>query len=107
MYPHARRSGLIPGGIPAINSNMENNKPAITLHELAPSQRPQERLEEFGAAVLSDHELLAMLLRSGSQKMDVLALATSIIREAGSLALLVRFWTGILDYALSPGIGER
>ncbi len=77
---------------------------AFTLHELAPSQRPQERLEEHGAAALGDHELLAMLLRSGSQKMDVLAMATSIIREAGSLAGLLRWELG--DFTGQHGVGK-
>jgi len=74
------------------------------LRELAPSQRPQERLEEFGASALSDSELLAMLLRSGSRKMDVLELATSIIQEAGSLAGLLRW--DVTDFTAQHGVGK-
>ena len=74
------------------------------LRELAPSQRPQERLEEFGASALSDSELLAMLLRSGSRKMDVLELATSIIQEAGSLAGLLRW--DVTDLTAQHGVGK-
>jgi DNA repair protein RadC len=77
---------------------------AFTLRELAPCQRPQERLEQFGAAALSDSELLAMLLRSGSRKMDVLTLANTIIREAGSLAGLLR-WR-VEDFVGQHGIGN-
>lgn len=83
---------------------MEKQHRAFTLHELAPSQRPQERLEQFGASALSDTELLAMLLRSGSQKMDVLTLASAIIREAGSLAGLLRW--NIKNFTGQHGVGK-
>jgi len=83
---------------------MNNNSHTFTLHELAPSERPQERLEKFGAGALSDSELLAMLLRSGSQKIDVLSLATSIISEAGSLAGLLR-WK-LTDFTGQHGVGK-
>lgn len=42
------------------------------LRETAVGERPQERLERFGAAALSDTELLALLLRSGTRGQDVL-----------------------------------
>ena len=35
---------------------------------IPPSERPQERLEKLGAEALSDRELLAMLIRSGTAK---------------------------------------
>ena len=59
---------------------------ANRLRETAVAERPQERLEKFGAGALSDTELLAMLLRSGTRGHDVLTLATRLIGEAGSLA---------------------
>tara|TARA_Y100000588_G_C14113876_1_gene864206 strand:+ start:531 stop:1250 length:720 start_codon:yes stop_codon:yes gene_type:complete len=79
-------------------------KPAFTLQGLAPSQRPQERLEKFGATALSDTELLALLLRSGSPEMDVLALSAKIIREAGSMAGLLKWKRD--DFSRQPGIGR-
>ncbi|HZL45692.1 MAG TPA: UPF0758 domain-containing protein, partial [Opitutaceae bacterium] len=63
--------------------------PSLRLNDLAVGERPQERLERFGAAALSDTELLAMLLRSGSRGMNVLSLASRLISEAGSLAGLI------------------
>ena len=53
------------------------------------SERPQERLEKFGAGALSDTELIALLLRSGTRGHDVLTLATRLIHDAGSLAGLI------------------
>ena len=43
----------------------------------AAGDRPQESLEKSGPAALSDTELLAMLLRSGTRGQDVLTLAAA------------------------------
>ena len=59
------------------------------LREMAAGERPQQRLENFGVSALSDTELLAMLLRSGTQGHDVMTLSTRLIAEAGSLAGLL------------------
>ena len=53
---------------------------------------------------MSDRELLAILLRSGTAKFDVLTLADRIISEAGSLAGLVRW--DISDFRKILGIGK-
>lgn len=53
------------------------------------SERPQERLKRMGPSALSDSELLAMLLRSGTRGHDVLTLASRLLSEAGSLAGLI------------------
>jgi DNA repair protein RadC len=74
------------------------------LKELAVGERPQERLEKHGAAALSDTELLAMLLRSGTHGHDVLTLASHLISEAGSLAGLIA-WTEP-DFRRLKGIGR-
>ena len=74
------------------------------LRELAVGDRPQERLERTGAGSLSDTELLAMLLRSGTRGQDVLTLATRLIGEAGSLAGLIG-WTAA-DFRRLKGIGR-
>ncbi|MFT3780797.1 MAG: DNA repair protein RadC [Nibricoccus sp.] len=77
---------------------------ANRLKELAVGERPQERLEKHGAAALSDTELLAMLLRSGTKGCDVLTLATRLISEAGSLAGLIS-WKDA-DFRRLKGIGR-
>ena len=56
---------------------------------MAAGERPQERLERHGAGALSDTELLAMLLRSGTRGQDVMTLTTRLLAEAGSLAGLL------------------
>lgn len=74
------------------------------MKELAVGERPQERLEKHGAAALSDTELLAMLLRSGTRGQDVLTLATRLIAEAGSLAGLIAWKEP--DFRRLKGIGR-
>jgi DNA repair protein RadC len=59
------------------------------LQEMAAGERPQERLERHGAGALSDTELLAVLLRSGTRGQDVMTLTTRLLAEAGSLAGLL------------------
>lgn len=51
---------------------------------------PREKLLAYGAASLSDAELLAIFLRTGSQGEPVLQLAKRMIKEFGSLYLLIQ-----------------
>lgn len=74
------------------------------LQTLASGDRPQERLQRHGAAALSDSELLAMLLRSGTKGHDVLTLSNRLIGEAGSLAGLIQ-WRET-DFKKLKGIGR-
>ena len=71
---------------------------------MATGERPQERLQRHGAAALSDSELLAMLLRSGTRGQDVLTLAEELISRAGSMADLIK-WTR-KDFERHKGIGH-
>jgi DNA repair protein RadC len=73
------------------------------LRQTAVAERPQERLEQHGPAALSDTELLAMLLRSGTRGQDVLTLSSRLIAEAGSLAGLIPWRTA--DFQRLRGIG--
>lgn len=78
--------------------------PENRLRETAVGERPQERLEQLGPGALSDTELLAMLLRSGTRGMDVLSLANRLIAEAGSLSGLTLRLND--DFRRHRGIGR-
>jgi DNA repair protein RadC len=82
----------------------EDKYQPLRLRDLAVGERPQERLEKLGPTALSDTELLAMLLRSGSKGHNVLLIAQQLITQAGSLESLVR-WTE-RDYSRLKGIGR-
>jgi DNA repair protein RadC len=83
-------------------------EPAFTsenrLRSTVLGERPQERMETYGASVLSDTELLTLLLRNGTQGMDVLSLAAGMITEAGSLAGLLGWKEN--DFRRFKGIGH-
>jgi len=74
------------------------------LRATAAGDRPQERLESHGPSALSDGELLALLLRSGTRGQDVLTLAGRLLAEAGSLAALLNWRES--DFRRLRGIGR-
>lgn len=60
-----------------------------TMKELPEDIRPRERLMNEGAEALSDIELLAILLRTGSREVTALDLASLVMVRFKSLRLLV------------------
>ncbi len=58
--------------------------------DLPPAERPRERLWEKGATALSLAELLAILLGTGTQHRDVLALAGDLVESFGGVGGLAR-----------------
>ena len=55
---------------------------SMKLKELDVDERPREKMMEKGPAALSNAELLAILLRTGTGKMNVLDVAREILKEA-------------------------
>ncbi len=76
----------------------------LRLRDMPVNERPQERLEQYGATTLRDTELLAMLLRNGSPQSDVMEISSMILQRAGSLHHLLRW--GKQDFESVPGIGR-
>jgi DNA repair protein RadC len=60
-----------------------------TVREMPEDERPRERLERYGAATLQTAELLAIIMRVGSQGENAIALATRLLREFGGLGGLL------------------
>ncbi len=71
--------------------------------EIACGEQPQQRFETFGAAALSDTELIALLLHSGIRGASVRELASRIIAQAGSMAGLATWKCE--DFRKLKGIG--
>lgn len=59
------------------------------LRDLPHEERPRERMMQYGAEALSHAELLAILLRTGTQQESALHLAQRILMQAGNLRQLV------------------
>jgi len=74
------------------------------LRELPSSERPRERLRDLGAGALSNGELLAIILRTGSAKQSVLTLAGSLLARHGGLGGLARL--SFADLKREQGLGE-
>lgn len=67
-------------------------------------ERPMEKLSFYGKEALSDKEILAILLRTGSKEKNVLALSEEILYHIGyDLSLLVNF--SIEELIAINGIG--
>ena len=77
----------------------------ITAKELPLSERPYEKCLLAGPQALSDAELLAVILKSGSRHMNVVALAQSILRADGK-NLLNLYHMSVEELMQFPGIGE-
>lgn len=66
--------------------------------------RPRERMLENGPKVLADHELLAIILRTGTRTKNVVNLACDVLNEVESLYDFRH--TTIQELMEVPGIGE-
>jgi len=54
-----------------------------TIKELPEDERPREKLLKYGADKLSDTELLAILLRTGTKGKSAIDMAEEILKSAG------------------------
>lgn len=58
---------------------------SIMLRELPADERPRERMLRGGASVMSNSELLAILLRTGTRSESAVTLAQRLLKESGGL----------------------
>ncbi len=63
-------------------------KPSNLASAFLPEDRPREKLARDGPGALSNAELLAILIRTGNGKKHAVEVASSILRDAGSLERL-------------------
>lgn len=61
---------------------------AVSMAAVAPHERPRERLLSRGAEALTERELIALVLRSGTHGVSALDLASELLAEYGSLTAL-------------------
>lgn len=61
---------------------MQNN---IKINDIPKNERPMEKLIKYGADDLSNAELLAVLLRSGTRGENIISLSTRLLSEVGGL----------------------
>ncbi len=74
------------------------------MREMAPAERPRERLLQRGAEALKTSELLAILLRTGTTERPVLELAEFLLAHFSSLEALSRAPVG--ELMKIKGVGQ-
>jgi DNA repair protein RadC len=75
----------------------------FSLKEISPDERPRERLFLKGSSALSNADLIAILLNTGSQGEPVTALAQRLLHEFGGILGLMRM--DVVELSNIHGIG--
>jgi DNA repair protein RadC len=60
---------------------MDDYKKNMTIKDMPISERPRERLAKYGSEVLSNIELLAIILRTGNRSDSAIGLATKLLSD--------------------------
>lgn len=83
------------------------SKPYVSVKSLPKRERPRERLLQFGPEALSDTELLALLVGTGTRSQSVLDLARQLLQwgQGQGDGLLFLATAGAPDLAGLKGIG--
>jgi DNA repair protein RadC len=76
----------------------------VTVRDMPSDDRPRERLIKYGATTLQTAELLAIILRVGSQGENVIELSARLLREHGGLGGLLTADAPLLS--AERGMGE-
>jgi DNA repair protein RadC len=74
------------------------------IKDLPSEARPRERLQAFGAQALSNEELVAIILRSGTQSSNVLEVARSLLSRHDGLGGINR--ASLVELAQAHGVGS-
>lgn len=75
----------------------------LMMRDLPAEERPREKLRALGAEALSNAELLAILLRTGSDRESALQLAVRLLSQSGGLRYLPAL--SLEDMQESRGVG--
>lgn len=81
----------------------ETERGVALLRDLPDEQKPRERLARYGPENLESHELIAILLRTGTHGKDVMTLAKDMLEKFGLLGLANASLEELI--ASEPGIG--
>lgn len=74
------------------------------MKDVAPHDRPREKLERMGPSGLGDNELLALVLGSGSRGRDALGLANRLLDQSHGVHGMTR--ATLDDLRKVPGVGR-
>lgn len=75
-----------------------------TVHDIPLDERPRERLQRYGASSLASSELLAIILRTGTTRDNVMELSSKLLRKYGGLGGLSN--ADFQELCAEHGLGE-
>ncbi|MDU1527762.1 MAG: UPF0758 domain-containing protein, partial [Gemella haemolysans] len=78
---------------------------AYTIKEFNEEDRPREKFKKLGALALSDKEILAILLRTGTKNQNVIELSDMILKDMGGITKLRD--TTLTELMKHKGIGQE
>lgn len=78
---------------------------ALTIKELNYDDRPREKLYDKGAGELTDSELLAILIRTGTRERSALRIAEELAANGGLVRNLARYHS-VEEFGAIKGIGR-
>ena len=90
--------------VPSSNTSPVKILYHATVHDMPDNERPRERLQHYGSQALSTSELLAIILRTGTTRENVIELASKLLAKYGGLAGLMRAEFG--ELCNEYGLGE-
>src|SRR5271167_939559 len=95
--------------MPTLEKSIETSASAklvyhATVRDLPSDERPRERLQHYGSQALSNAELLAIILRTGTTRDNVLELAGKLLAKYGGPGGLLR--TSFNELCAEHGLGE-
>lgn len=82
-------------------------KKHLTIKDLPNLERPDEKLEKYGPRLLTDAELLAVIIRTGTKEVQSVELAAQILRKSeGNPGLLSLKMLELPDLMTIKGVGR-
>src|SRR2546429_5739903 len=75
-----------------------------TIHDMPTDERPRERLKHYGPKALSTAELLAIILRTGTSRDNVIELAGELLAKYGGVSGAMR--AGFCGLCFGNGLRE-
>lgn len=76
----------------------------LTIKDIPMEDRPRERLIKYGPEVLSNGELLAIILRTGMKSESAISIANSMISKSGGLKFLAN--CSVQELSQIKGVGQ-
>jgi DNA repair protein RadC len=82
---------------------MDCSKKAFTIKDIPEEERPRERLAKYGAEVLSNAELLAIILRTGTKYDSAINIANKLLNNSQGIRYL--YESSFEELKCTKGIG--